>query len=366
MKITINTKDLLQSIQKVVGVVEKKQTMPILSHILFKSDGKVLSLTATDLEVQISSKATPESIEKHENFFTVSGRKLFDILKALDDQRLLLELIDDKLTISTNKSKYRLATLLANEFPVFEEKKADESFGIKQADLLNLFNKTQFSMAQQDVRFYLNGMLVEIEPNKLTTVATDGHRLAKAVATIEKGTISNCSFILPRKAIQELTRTMTPEKDCKISFSNNQASFDYDGVSFTTKLIDGKFPDYKRVVPDNTSRNILLDNNTLRPALQRVSILANEKFRGVRIELVENEMIITSENPEQEEAKESIDLKEEQQPLVLGFNVSYLIDAVTSCEGQVVCMGLNDENSSALITDPSNPNIEYVVMPMRL
>ena len=366
MKITINTKDLLAAIQNVVGVVEKKQTMPILGHILFELANERLTLTATDLEVQIKSYAKPIDSEKSNVSFTVSGRKVYDILRSLDDETVNLVLADDKLTIKTNKSTYKLATLSTQDFPLFDDKKALESFTINQADLIKLFVKTQFAMAQQDVRFYLNGLLVEVGPNKLTTVATDGHRLAKATTSIEKGSIEDSAFILPRKAVQELTRTMNDDKECKLSYSANQAGFSYGDIEFTTKLIDGKFPDYKRVIPSSTETNIMLDTGILKPALQRVSILANEKFKGVRVEIKEKELIVSSENPEQEAAKEIIDLSDKQKNLVLGFNVSYLIDAITSCDGKLVCLGLNDENSSALITDPSNPSTEYVVMPMRL
>ena len=366
MKLTINTKALLSAIQNVVGVVEKKQTMPILGHILFELANKKLTLTATDLEVQIKSYAEASEAESENVSFTVSGRKVYDIIRSLKDEAVNLVLADDELTITTNKSSYKLATLSTQDFPIFEDKKPQESFTINQADLTKIFVKTQFAMAQQDVRFYLNGLLLEVGPNKLTAVATDGHRLAKATTTIEKGSIEDNAFILPRKAVQELTRTMNEEKDCKLSYSANQASFSYGDIEFTTKLIDGKFPDYKRVIPESTETKIMLDTGTLKPALQRVSILANEKFKGVRVEISGNELVVSSENPEQEAAKEVIDLSEEQKNLVLGFNVSYLIDAISSCDGNLICLGLNDENSSALITDPSNPNTEYVVMPMRL
>ena len=366
MKITINTKNLLAAIQNVVGVVEKKQTMPILGHILFELSDDRLTLTATDLEVQIKSYATPVDSEDTNISFTVSGRKMYDILRSLDDETAKILLSDDKLTIKTNKSSYKLATLSTQDFPLFEDKKPQESFTINQKELITLFVKTQFAMAQQDVRFYLNGLLVEVGPNKLTAVATDGHRLAKATTSIEKGSIEDSAFILPRKAVQELTRTMNEDKECKVSYSANQAGFKYGDIEFTTKLIDGKFPDYKRVIPSSTETKIMLDVGTLKPALQRVSILANEKFKGVRVEIMDKELIVSSENPEQEAAKEVIDLNEEQKSLVLGFNVTYLIDAVSSCDGGLICLGLNDESSSALITDPSNPSTEYVVMPMRL
>ena len=235
-----------------------------------------------------------------------------------------------------------------------------------QADLSSVFNKTQFAMAQQDVRFYLNGLLLEINPESINVVGTDGHRLAKTNLGIDKKNINEQSCIVPRKAIQELTRSLSDEKDCKISLLDNQASFTFSSVTLTTKLIDGTFPDYNRVIPSETTTNILLDSKLLKPALQRVSILANEKFKGVRIDIDNNRITISSENPEQEQAVEDLDIDSTDTKLSIGFNVSYLIDAVNACSGELVTLGVNDESTSALITDPSDPNTKYVVMPMRL
>ena len=364
MNIIINTEEFVNHLSKVVGVVDRKQTMPILGHVLISGSSGEITITATDLEVQISSKFKANISEDF--LITLPGRKLFDILRSLGNTELELSSDDDTILLKTAKSKFSLQQLPSNEFPLFDNTQGDQSFSIKQQTLSDIFNKTQFAMAQQDVRFYLNGLLLEINPESLNVVGTDGHRLAKTTTTLDKKSITKQSCIVPRKAIQELIRSLSDEKECKVSLVDNQASFSFSQVSLTTKLIDGTFPDYNRVIPAETTTNIMLDTKTLKPALQRVSILANEKFRGVRIDIDNNKIIISSENPEQEQAVEDIDIDDTNVKLSIGFNVSYLIDAVNACSGELVTLGVNDENTSALITDPSDPNTKYVVMPMRL
>ena len=364
MNIIINTEEFVHHLSKVVGVVDRKQTMPILGHVLVSGNSGEITITATDLEVQISSKFKANISDDF--LITLPGRKLFDILRSLGNTELELSSDDDTILLKTAKSKFSLQQLPSNEFPLFENTEGDQTFSIKQQTLSDIFNKTQFAMAQQDVRFYLNGLLLEINPESLNVVGTDGHRLAKTTTTLDKKSISEQSCIVPRKAIQELTRSLSDEKECRVSFVDNQASFSFSQVSLTTKLIDGTFPDYNRVIPAETTTNIILDTKILKPALQRVSILANEKFRGVRIDIDNNKIIISSENPEQEQAVEDIDIDDTNVKLSIGFNVSYLIDAVNACSGELVTLGVNDENTSALITDPSDPNTKYVVMPMRL
>ena len=364
MNIIINTEEFVNHLSKVVGVVDRKQTMPILGHVLISGSSGEITITATDLEVQISSKFKANISEDF--LITLPGRKLFDILRSLGNTELELSSDNDTILLKTAKSKFSLQQLPSNEFPLFDTTEGEQTFSIKQQTLSDIFNKTQFAMAQQDVRFYLNGLLLEIKPESLNVVGTDGHRLAKTTTTLDKKSITEQSCIVPRKAIQELTRSLSDEKDCKVSLVDNQASFSFSQVSLTTKLIDGTFPDYNRVIPAETTTNIMLDTKILKPALQRVSILANEKFRGVRIDIDNNKIIISSENPEQEQAVEDIDIDDTNLKLSIGFNVSYLIDAVNACSGELVNLGVNDENTSALITDPSDPNTKYVVMPMRL
>ena len=364
MNIIINTEEFVNHLSKVVGVVDRKQTMPILGHVLVSGSSGEITITATDLEVQISSKYKANISEDF--LITLPGRKLFDILRSLGNTELELSSDNDTILLKTAKSKFSLQQLPSNEFPLFDNTEGDQTFSIKQHTLSDIFNKTQFAMAQQDVRFYLNGLLLEINPESLNVVGTDGHRLAKTTTTLDKKSITEQSCIVPRKAIQELTRSLSDEKECKVSLVDNQASFSFSQVSLTTKLIDGTFPDYNRVIPAQTTTNIMLDTKILKPALQRVSILANEKFRGVRIDIDNNKIIISSENPEQEQAVEDIDIDDTNVKLSIGFNVSYLIDAVNACSGELVTLGVNDENTSALITDTSDPNTKYVVMPMRL
>ena len=364
MNIIINSEEFVSHLNNIVGVVDRKQTMPILGHILMTGMSGEITITATDLEVQISSSFKANISEDFS--ITLPGRKLFDILRSLGNTEVELSTDNEVVILKTDKSKFSLQQLPANEFPLFDSSESDQSFSISQSDLSAVFNKTQFAMAQQDVRFYLNGLLLEINPEKLNVVGTDGHRLAKTNIEIDKKNINEQSCIVPRKAVQELTRSLSDKKDCKISLVDNQASFAFSSVTLTTKLIDGTFPDYNRVIPSETETNILLDTKVLKPALQRVSILANEKFKGVRIDIDNNRITISSENPEQEQAVEDLDIDNTDTNLSIGFNVSYLIDAVNACSGELVTLGVNDENTSALITDPSDPNTKYVVMPMRL
>ena len=364
MNIIINSEEFVSHLASVVGVVDRKQAMPILGHILVTGKSGEITITATDLEVQISSSFKANIAQDFS--ITLPGRKLFDILRSLGNTDVEITTTDDVATIKTAKSKFSLQQLPANEFPLFEKPEGEQTFNIPQAELAVLLNRTQFAMAQQDVRFYLNGLLLEITPENLNVVGTDGHRLAKTNLVLEKKNINEQSCIVPRKAIQELTRSLSDTKECKVSLVDNQASFSFLSITLTTKLIDGTFPDYNRVIPAETTTNILLDTTVLKPALQRVAILANEKFKGVRIDINNKKITISAENPEQEQAVEEIDVDDSSATLSIGFNVSYLIDAVNACKGELVSLGVNDENTSALITDPSDPNTKYVVMPMRL
>ena len=363
--INIKASLLSKGMQQIVGVVERKQTMPILSHILLDCSGNKLTLTATDLEVQLS--CTIQDVKSNGDFSTtIPGRKSFEIIKSLGEQEVELLISESTVKITSSNSSFKLQALSANEFPLFDATGTDTTFAVKQKEIKTLFNKTQFAMAQQDVRFYLNGLLLEISPNTLVSVGTDGHRLAKSKISIERSKISDSSYILPRKAVQEIQRIINEQGESKIALSDNRAVFEIGNTTLVTKLIDGSFPDYTRVIPDNTTINILLDVGKIKPALHRVSILANEKFKGVRVDLNDDVLNVSSENPEQEQATEAISVDKTGASLSVGFNVSYLIEAISACQGEMVSLGLNDENSSALITDPSDPESKYVVMPMRL
>ena len=322
MNIIINSEEFVAHLSSIVGVVDRKQTMPILGHVLISGQSGEITLTATDLEVQISSSFKANISDDFS--ITLPGRKLFDILRSLGNTEVEITSDDEVVTLKTPKSKFSLQQLPANEFPMFEKPNGEQSFNIPQGDLASLLNKTQFAMAQQDVRFYLNGLLLEISPESLNVVGTDGHRLAKTNLIVDKKNINEQSCIVPRKAIQELTRSLTDSKECKVSLVDNQASFAFSSITLTTKLIDGTFPDYNRVIPSETSTNIILDTNVLKPALQRVAILANEKFKGVRIDINKDKITISSENPEQEQAVEEIDVEDSGASLSIGFNVCLL------------------------------------------
>jgi DNA polymerase-3 subunit beta len=296
----------------------------------------------------------------------VSGRKFYEIIRSLDSKDVDLSTANGQLVIKTNNSFYKISKLPGNDFPLFDITDSAETFNINQEKLLTLFNKTHFSMAQQDVRFYLNGLLLETEPNKIKAIATDGHRLAASEMILDKKQINNTASIVPRKAIQELIRLLDNKDAVRAEIGPNSICFTFNNLTFISKLIDGKFPDYNRVIPTNTEINIQLNSLVFKPSLQRVSILANEKFKGIRLETTGDSLDLSSTNPEQEEANETIPLQEKVKKIVVGFNVSYLIDAVSSCDGNEVCLSLNDENSSALITSPEDKDTKYVVMPMRL
>ena len=348
-----------------------------------KKNNTVLTITGTNLEVQITSEA--KFIEADEfDPITVSGRKLYEIVRSLDQQEVSLNASKNRITLKTNNSTFKLSTLPANNFPTFEVRETIESFNINQTQLLDLLNKTSFSMASNpDVRFILCGLLLEISPSELTAVATDAHRLAISSSTLEKKQINKTSCIVPRKAVLELIRVLQGNNEAKVSVGNNQISVNLKGLCFVSKLMDGKFPaGYKGVIPESAALEILLVKQHIRAALQRVSILANEKFKGVRIEATDKNIVLSSENPEQEEAKETIEHKpsgSEDNKIVAGFNAGYLIEAINACSGDEVVIGLNGPKENheqtpgkktrtegTLIYSPNDNNTRYVVMPYNI
>ena len=380
MNILINTHTLRNALQDITGVVSKDLSMPILSHVLIEKNDKQINITGTNLEMQITVKA--DFLESDEfDPITVSGRKLYEIVRSLDDQNIQISTTKNRLILKTNNSSFKLSTLPANNFPTFDDLKPLETFTINQAQLLDLLNKTSFSMASNpDVRFILCGLLLEITPNNLTAVATDAHRLAISSTHLEKKQINNINCIVPRKAVLELIRILPGDKEAKVSVGSNQIRVDFKGLNFISKLMDGKFPaGYKAVIPTTATIEVLLEKQNIRSALQRVSILANEKFKGVRIDASNKTIILSSENPEQEEAKETIEHQSdaaEQNKVVAGFNAGYLIEAINACSGDEIIMGLNGpkeapgqdatkktKTEGTLIFSPSDGNTKYVVMP---
>ena len=383
MNILINTHTLRNALQDITGVVSKDLSMPILSHVLIEKNDKQINITGTNLEMQITVKA--DFLESDEfDPITVSGRKLYEIVRSLDDQNIQISTTKNRLILKTNNSSFKLSTLPANNFPTFDDLKPLETFTINQSQLLDLLNKTSFSMASNpDVRFILCGLLLEITPNNLTAVATDAHRLAISSTHLEKKQINNINCIVPRKAVLELIRILQGDKEAKVSVGSNQIRVDFKDLNFISKLMDGKFPaGYKAVIPTTATIEVLLEKQNIRSALQRVSILANEKFKGVRIDASNKTIILSSENPEQEEAKETIEHQSdaaEQNKVVAGFNAGYLIEAINACSGDEIIMGLNGpkeapgqdatkktKTEGTLIFSPSDGNTKYVVMPYNI
>jgi len=365
MKIDVKRDDLLQSLQSIIGVVERKQTMPILSNILINIKADHYSLTATDLEVELISHVYSDN--ENEFSFTAPGRKLLDICRALpSSSSILIESKDNKIQVSSGKSKFNLTTLPENEFPLIKDIQSNNEIIIKQDRLKQIIDKTHFSMAQQDVRYYLNGLLIELESKKIRAVATDGHRLALSSSTTADENEGGTQVILPRKGVMELQRLLDGQNEIKVALGDNHIQVKFETVSFTSKLIDGKFPEYGRVIPSNTENKLKANKNDLKIALSRAAILSNEKYRGIRLIIKTNELTIQAHNPEQEKAEESIAIEYEGNDIEIGFNVTYLIDALNAVGSDEVILSVVDNNSSCLISDPEDETSKFVIMPMRL
>ena len=364
MKFTAAREALLKPLQAVIGVVERRQTMPILSNILLIAREGQLSVTATDLEVELVAQADVDTETGGE--ITVSGRKLLDICRALPEGTdISMSVSGEKLSVRGGRSKFNLATLPSAEFPVVEDIKAGQSVVVSQAVMGRLIEKTHFSMAQQDVRYYLNGMLLETGGGFLRAVATDGHRLALCQAEIDSK-VDEQQVIVPRKGVLELQRLMSGEGDLNIELGANHVRIQLDGIRFTSKLIDGRFPEYERVIPKESSNELTADRGAFRGALQRTAILSNEKYRGIRLVIRDSGVVLQAHNPEQEEAEEELEVEYNGEDIEIGFNVNYLLDALGAVESDEVTLSVQDSNSSCLIRQPGNEDCTFVVMPMRL
>ncbi len=365
MKLSAARDVLLKPLQAVIGVVERRQTMPILSNVLLVAKNGQLAVTATDLEVELVAE-TDVDVETGGEI-TVSGRKLLDICRALPESAVVsVSVSGEKLHVRSGRSKFALATLPAAEFPTVEEIKAAQTITVEQAALGRLIEKTHFSMAQQDVRYYLNGMLLETGGQHLRTVATDGHRLALCQAELDGGKLDEQQVIVPRKGVLELQRLLTGEGTVDIVLGANHVRIQLEGIRFTSKLIDGRFPEYDRVIPKDSSNELSADREVLKGALQRTAILSNEKYRGIRLIIRGNGVVLQAHNPEQEEAEEELEVSYGGEDIEIGFNVNYLLDALGAVESDEVCLSVVDSNSSCLIREPGNDDCKFVVMPMRL
>lgn len=367
MHFTIQREALLKPLQLVAGVVERRQTLPVLSNVLLVVEGQQLSLTGTDLEVELVGRVVlEEAAEPGE--ITVPARKLMDICKSLPSDALIDIRVDEqKLLIKAGRSKFTLSTLPANDFPTVEEGPGSLNFSLVQSKLRRLIERTSFAMAQQDVRYYLNGMLLEVNAGVLRAVATDGHRLAMCAMQSGIEGVDRHQVIVPRKGILELARLLTEQDgEVRIVLGQHHIRATTGEFTFTSKLVDGKFPDYERVLPRGGDKLVVGDRQALREAFSRTAILSNEKYRGIRLQLAAGLLKIQANNPEQEEAEEEVAVEYGGSNLEIGFNVSYLLDVLGVMTTDQVRLILSDSNSSALLQEADNDDSSYVVMPMRL
>jgi DNA polymerase III subunit beta len=366
MQISIKREELLKPLSIVAGVVERRQTLPILSYALFRHDGNGTTLSGTDLEVEVITKLSV--VNSDEGALTLPARKLLDICRALpEDTKINIKHTGDKAVLNAGKSRFTLLTLPPNDFPDIETNQWEQTFSMTQSELQPLLEKTHFCMAQQDVRYYLNGMLLESGKGVLRAVATDGHRMAISETTLKNADIGDKQVIIPRKGVQEIIRLLgTSDDTVGIQTSSNHIRTKTSEITFTSKLIDGRFPEYNKVIPSNQTKMLQLEREPFREALSRVAILSNEKYRGVRLRLSKRSITINAHNPEQEEAEEELSIQYEGEELEIGFNVNYLIEATSALTSHEMTLGLNDANSSCTISSPDDTGTQYVIMPMRL
>jgi DNA polymerase-3 subunit beta len=358
---------LLASLTAVVGVVERRHTLPILSNLLLERKAGSLTVLATDLELQVSTRL--ENAEAGEDFaITIAARKLFDIVRALPDSaKIKLDTKDSQVVVSAGKSRFTLQTLPAADFPRVE---TGSGLGgvirLPQKTLKRLLQLVQFAMASQDIRYYLNGMLLVLDGKQLRVVATDGHRLSYAETQLETE-IEPREVIIPRKTVVELSKLLSDTEDpVELRIGANQVTITLPGTELVTKVVDGKFPDYQRVIPVNQPRHLKANRQSVMQALQRAAILSNEKFRGVRLVMSENTLGIVCNNNEQEEAADEIEVGYNGDPLDVGFNVTYLLEGLNAVNTEEITLSLGDANSSMLLTSEGEAGFKYVVMPMRI
>ncbi|MEN1928689.1 DNA polymerase III subunit beta [Luteimonas sp. MJ204] len=366
MRFSLQREAFLKPLAQVVNVVERRQTLPVLANLLALVQDGQLSLTGTDLEVEMIARCAVDDSQDGE--VTIPARKLFDIVRALPDgSKVTVSQTGDKITVQAGRSRFTLASLPANDFPSIDEVEATERVEVPEAALKELIERTAFAMAQQDVRYYLNGLLFDLGDTHLRCVATDGHRLALCETALDGSARAKRQIIVPRKGVTELQRLLEGgDRVLELEMGRNHIRVKRDDVTFTSKLIDGRFPDYEAVIPIGADREVRVDREVLRAALQRAAILSNEKYRGVRIEVSPGQLKINAHNPEQEEAQEEIEADTSVDGLAVGFNVNYLLDALSALRDDTVILALRDANSSALVREAANARSRHVVMPLRL
>ena len=359
---------VLDALQSVAGIVERRHTLPILANVLMRKSGAQVEFTTSDLEIQVRTSSLLGG-DEGALAVTVGARKLMDILRSLPaEQTISLTAAQNKLTLQGGKSRFILQTLPADDFPLVNESvDFGPTFSVPQKTLRHLINQVHFAMAVHDIRYYLNGILFIAEAKTLTLVATDGHRLGLAQSTLDADVPSKQEVILPRKTVLELQRLLKDEDTAiEMRFANNQAKFNFSGLEFVTKLVEGKFPDYNRVIPKNHKNSVIMGRAPLLASLQRAAILTSEKFKGVRVNIEPGVLRIASSNAEQEEAKEELEIDYQGDSVEVGFNVTYLIDVLANNSHEMVKLEFQDSAASALFSIPEQPGFKYVVMPMRI
>jgi len=366
LKIKTTNEKLLGPLQQVTGIVERRHTLPILSNVLITASGSKVEFLATDLEVQITAKADIDGAA--EGSVTAGARKLYDILRSLpNDVEVSLEAKESRMTVRAGKSRFNLQTLPAGDFPrMVEARDASKTLTLPQKALKDALGLVQFAMAVQDIRYYLNGVLFSVDKDVLRVVATDGHRLSYASRSLggDHGTVE---AILPRKTVLELSKLLgDTDEPVSLAIGSNQARFAFGGIEIVSKIVEGKFPDYQKVIPTTHKNRVSLERSTLAQSLNRAAILSNEKIRGVRLVFTKDALSIICTNNEQEEAEEGLALEYDGDPLDIGFNISYLLDVLNHVESETVTVAMGDSNSSALVQMPGREDFKYVVMPMRI
>lgn len=367
MQFSTQRADLLSALQSVIGVVERKQTMPILSCILVDAQADGLVITATDLELELITYCT--AVVGAAGSCAIPARKLFDICRGLaDDAEINIDLHEGRIRVRSGRARFMLSLMPGEDWPRIEDFESDKRLEIAESTLERLFRKTEFAMAQQDVRYYLNGLLLALRSDRVRCVATDGHRLALSEAAVELVLDEPVEAIVPRKAIMELVKLLdgSSESSIALQLSRNHMRIELPGLKFTTKLIDGRFPDYERVIPSANDKRMTADRESVRHALSRAAILSNEKFGGVRLSLTEGQMTIQAQNVDKEEAEDQLEVDYHDTDIVIGFNVHYLLDALAVMTADEFTLDLSGENSSGLLQEKDRQESRFVVMPMRL